>query len=810
MKISLNWLKKYIDITIDADELSRVLTDIGLEVEGVEVFESIKGGLQGVVVGKVLQCGKHPNADKLHITTVDVGNNTVLPIVCGAPNVATNQTVLVATVGTTLYSKNQEFVIKKAKIRGEESSGMICAEDEIGLGDNHDGIMVLSDTYVAGTPASEIFEVENDVVFEIGLTPNRIDAASHIGVARDLAAFFSLKTPQKITMPDVQSFVAAKQNHSLQVTVTNADLCPRYAGVVISGLTVKESPTWLKNRLKAIGQKPINNVVDVTNFILHEMAQPLHAFDYDKIAGNKIIVGPCAKNTKFTTLDGVERTLSEHDIMISNATEPMCIGGVLGGLHSGITENTTTIFLESAYFNPVAIRKTAKAHGISTDASFRFERGIDPNITLYALKRAALLMQEVAGGTVASQLYDTNPNPVPPKRISLSVAKIHALIGKEISKETICSILSALDIYIDVNKDDTLEVLVPPYRVDVDRQEDIVEEILRMYGFNNIQIPTSIRSSISYSQGVSDNTYKSRVSDYLVDQGWFETMNNSLTRSSYYNKLPNFDTNTFVRILNPLSAEFEVLRGEMIFNALEVVAFNYNRQNHDVRIFEFGKIYSKTGIAGSVTESYAESQKLSLCATGNYISQYWGDSEKEADFFYLKTMLSRIFQKIGLQKISMKPYSNDFLEGQVCVCESQEIARYGLVSSHISSFFEIEKPVFYAELNWDIILKIVTNEILFKAIPLFPEVHRDLSLLLDTSVTYEQIEQLAFETEKHLLKKVSIFDIYQGKGIPDGKKSYAVSFTIQSDTKTLVDKEIDAIMNKLIRVYSQKLNAELR
>jgi len=810
MKISLNWLKEYVRIDVDVDTISRILTDIGLEVESVETYESIKGGLRGVVVGKVRSCEKHPNADKLHVTTVDVGNATILPIVCGAPNVAVNQTVLVATEGTKLYSGNQEFIIKKTKIRGEESCGMICAEDELGLGDSHDGIMILSDSYSAGTPASELFDVVSDVVFEIGLTPNRIDAASHIGVARDLAAFFSLQTPQVITMPDVQSFLPSKEANSLQVTVTDTTLCPRYTGVVITGVTVQDSPLWLQNRLKAIGQKPINTIVDITNFVLHEMAQPLHAFDFDKIKGNKIVVGPCAPNTKFVTLDGVTRTLSSQDVMISNAHEPMCIGGVLGGLDSGITSQTTSLFLESAYFNPVSIRKTAKYHGISTDASFRFERGIDPNITTYALKRAALLIVEIAGGTIASQVYDTNPNPVPSKRISLSVSKIQALIGKEISKEIMCTILSSLEIQIDKDAGDTLEVLVPPYRVDVTRQEDIVEEILRMYGFNNIEIPTSIRSSISYSSGISDTTYKSKISDYLVDQGWFETMNNSLTRSAYYDSLTSFDVNQLVRIMNPLSSELDIMRAEMIFNALEVVAYNCNRQNSDVRIFEFGKTYRKTGKSGSVTDSYSESQKLSLCVTGNYISPYWGDSEKKADYFYLKTILTGIFQKMGLQNVQMIPFSDDSLEGQICMSGTKEIARFGLVSSQISSRFEIEKPVYYAELHWGVVLECVGKEILYKEIPSFPEVRRDLSLLLDTSVTYAQIEQIAYETEKHLLQHISIFDIYQGKGIPEGKKSYAVSFILQDSSKTLVDKEIDSIMKKLIRAYSQKLGAELR
>lgn len=811
MKISLNWLSQYINIDTPIEKLSTILTDIGLEVESVEKIESIQGGLRGVVVGKVCTCEKHPNADKLHVTTVDIGNNTILPIVCGAPNIAAGQTVLVATEGTILYAGNQEFVIKKTKIRGEVSCGMICAEDELGLGVSHEGIMVLPDSVTAGTLAKEYFEVEEDYIFEIGLTPNRIDAASHIGVARDLAAFFSIHSPKQIHIPDISKFSGASTKHTISVTVEDPDMCPRYTGLVIENVQVQESPNWLKHKLTAIGQKPINNIVDITNYVLHECGQPLHAFDLEKITGNAVRVKTCSENTHFVTLDGLKRTLRTDDLMICNSEAPMCIAGILGGLESGVSNTTKHIFLESAYFSPTHTRKTAKHHGLSTDASFRFERGIDPNNTLYALKRAALLMQEIAGGTISDAMYDSNPNPVAPFEIEISLTKITQLIGKDIPKQTIITILNNLDINVQKDTGDSLVVHVPAYRVDVQRQEDIVEEILRIYGYNSIEIPDSIHYSISYSKENQDDSKKNKTAELFTSLGWFETMNNSLTKSSYYAMIPAIDDKNLVHILNPLSSELNVMRAHMLFSALEVVVYNNNRQLSDIRIFEFGKTYTKTNKKGSVTEAYHEQQMLSLCVSGNYIPQNWTGEAQEADYFYLKSCLSLLFQKLGMQNLSYSAYNDDVMQGQKCMIGTHTIAEFGLVSPKIIQSFDISKPVFYAHIYWDTLLAVTEeNRVLFQAICQFPEVKRDLSLLLDKHIEYAQIEEIAKTTETKRLQSVSIFDIYEGKGVPEGKKSYAVSFILQDSNKTLTDKEIDGIMQKLISAYSQKLGAELR
>ncbi|MFO7868791.1 MAG: phenylalanine--tRNA ligase subunit beta [Bacteroidales bacterium] len=810
MKVSLNWIKDYVRIDEDVDTISQILTDIGLEVEGVEEYESVKGGLKGVIVGKVLRCEKHPNADKLHLATVDIGQDETLPIVCGAPNVAAGQKVLVATEGTVLYDGDTEFPIKKAKIRGEVSRGMICAEDELGLGTSHDGIMVLPESIETGMPASDVFPVEHDVVFEIGLTPNRIDAASHIGVARDLAAFFSQQEECRVHMPDVSTFKEGEIHNSFDVIVEREDLCPRYCGVVLTNISVKESPAWLQNRLKAIGQKPINNIVDITNFVLHEMAQPLHAFDLETIKGNKIIVGTCAENTKFVTLDGVERELSADDLMIKNTEDPMCIAGVFGGAQYGVTDNTRSLFLESAYFNPVSIRKTAKHHALNTDASFRYERGIDPNIAIYALQRAVVLMQDLAGATIASQVFDSNPTPVGGNRIEISISRIQNLIGKDISKSVMLSILKSLDISIVSDEDDKIILEVPAYRVDVTRQEDVVEEILRIYGYNNIEIPSVVKSSLLYSDEVDDTMYKNKVADMLVAQGWFETMNNSLTKSAYYNHVPSCNKEELVSLYNPLSAELDVMRSTLLFNMLEVVSYNMNRQNSDIRIFEFGREYYKNPHKTGV-DSYSESQKLSLCATGNYVPQYWGDSEKKADYFYVKKTIDLFLHKVGISNVVFDSYSDDYITGQVVKKDSVEIAQFGFVSSRLLQLFDIDKEVFYADINWDNVISCVgTSEVLYQPIPQFPEVKRDLSLLLEDTVTFAQIENIAKQTEKKILKSVSLFDIYQGKGIPEGKKSYAVSFVLQHPGKTLKDTDIDKVMKKLISAYTKTLQAELR
>lgn len=802
MKISYNWLKEYIKIDIEPEKLSQIITDIGLEVEGYEKFQTIKGGLEGIVVGKVLTCDKHPNADKLSITTVNVGNNIILPIVCGAPNVAAGQTVLVATEGTKLYDGDKEFEIKQTKIRGEVSQGMICAEDEIGLGTSHEGIMVLPAEIEAGTLAKTYFNIQDDYVFEIGLTPNRIDAASHYGVARDIAAFLSLSGTCTLQKPSVADFTVQNNSLPVQVIVDNVELCPRYAGVVIENVNIAESPAWLKNRLAAIGQKSINNIVDITNFILHEFAQPLHAFDLSKIEGNEVRVRTVANKTKFITLDGVERELSDEDLMICNSKKPMCIAGVFGGIESGVTDQTTSIFLESAYFNPVSIRKTARRHGLSTDASFRFERGIDPNNTVYALKRAAVLIQQIAGGKI-SNVFDSNPVEVAPKEIQLQVSKIQKLIGKQVEKEIIVKILSSLEIQIKSDSQDNLTVLVPAYRVDVLRQEDIVEDILRIYGYNNVEIPTAVKSSIVYGDKVNDTKLKNSIADMLVATGLSEIMNNSLTRSQYYN------SDTLVKILNPLSTELDILRNSMMFGCLEVVSYNCNRQMSDVAVFEFGRTYAKIAEMGTVTEKYNETQILAISLYGKQAPQYWAEQQNETDIYVLKSLIQKIGVKLGFEfKFSF--ISNDEIMGLEILNRNKKVGVLGIVSKKISKKFDLEKPCLYSELLWDELLHMYKMDISYKELPQYPEVRRDLSLLLDTKIQFESIKKIALETEKKLIKEVSIFDVYQGKGIPEGKKSYAVSFILQDMHKTLTDTQIEGVMNKLIQAFKKELQAELR
>jgi len=810
MKISYNWLKEYINIDLDVDTVSKILTDIGLEVEGYELFQTIKGGLQGVVVGKVVTCQKHPNADKLHVTTVDIGNNTILPIVCGAPNVAAGQTVLVATEGTKLYSGTTEFEIKATKIRGEVSQGMICAEDELGLGTSHEGIMVLPDTVAAGTFAKDYYNIQDDYVFEIGLTPNRIDAASHIGVARDIAAYLSVQGSCTVTKPSVVEFVAGSKSMSVSVHVENTEACPRYTGLVIRNVTVTQSPEWLQNKLRAIGQKPINNIVDVTNFILHEMAQPLHAFDLAKIEGGKVIVQNVPSKTPFVTLDGVTRELHADDLMICNAVNPMCIAGVFGGIESGVTNQTKDIFLESAYFNPVSVRKTSRRHALSTDSSFRFERGIDPNNTIYALKRAAILIQQVAGGEIESDIFDSHPQEFAPFTIELQYSKMYALIGKHIEKDIIRRILTALEIVITSESDNTLTVQVPPYRVDVQRQEDVVEDILRIYGYNNIEIPDAIRSSIVYSNGVNTTQLKQKIADMLVASGCYEIMNNSLTRSTYYQKFAPELFEKRVSILNPLSAELDCMRASLLFGCLEVVEYNKNRQMNDIAVFEFGTTYHTTGSEGTVTQKYNEQQQLAICITGKQAPQHWNIQLADSDIFVLKSLVVSVLQKLGISKWKFVSLQHSCISGLECVVNKRVVARLGIVKSAVSKHFDIEKPCMYAELYWDTLMQLYGTPIIYKEIPQFPEVRRDLALLLDAHIEFETIKKLAFETERNLLKHMQVFDVYQGKGIPEGKKSYAISFVLQDKEKTLTDKQIEGVMTKLIAKFKNSIGAELR
>lgn len=803
MKISYNWLKQFLQIDWDAQKTGELLTDLGLEVEGISQFESVKGGLKGIVVGHVLTCEKHPNADRLKLTTVDVGQEAPLQIVCGAPNVAAGQKVPVATVGTTLYTKEGEaWVIKKGKIRGEVSQGMICAEDEIGVGESHDGIMVLNEELVPGTPCSKVFDVENDEVFEIGLTPNRADAMSHFGVARDLKAGLEQKEIQKeLVTPSVSNFSIDNRSLKVDVEVMESDLAPRYCGVTISNLVVQDSPDWLKNRLKAIGLAPINNIVDVTNYVLHELGQPLHAFDASKIKGSKVEVKTLPAGTKFTTLDEVERELHEDDLMICDANSPMCIAGVFGGLHSGVTEHTTSIFLESAYFDPVSIRKTAKRHGLNTDASFRFERGIDINMTKYALKRAALLIREIAGGYITSEIADLYPKKPQERQVFLTFSKINSLIGQEIPQDTIKSILSSLEIRINNVTESGLGLTIPTYRVDVTREVDVIEEILRVFGYNNIDFKEKLNASIAKTSRFENYRIQDVVGSMLASKGFYEIMTNSLVSSDITS-----DDDSAVQMMNPLSSDLSVLRTSMLHSGLQTVSYNHNRQKTDLKLFEFGKTYHK------VDGEHQENQHLAIFISGDRKQNSWAISSKKSEFFYLKGIVDNVFERLGLRDIDTKPLSDsDYAEGVSYVKNDKVLVSLGLVSKTALKRFDIKQEVFYADLNWDAILESVsTQNVAFKEIPKFPEVTRDFALLLDESVSFQKVYDIAWGTEKKLLKKVNLFDVYTGDNLPDGKKSYAVSFTLMDEKKTLTDKQIDKIMGKLLAQYQKELGAELR
>jgi phenylalanyl-tRNA synthetase beta chain len=809
MRISYNWLKQFIKIDWKSDETAALLTDLGLEVEVVEAFESVTGGLKGIVVGHVLTCEKHPDADKLKITTVDLGDgNEPVQIVCGANNVAVGQKVPVATIGTKLYDKDgNAFEIKKGKIRGQESHGMICAEDEIGLGTSHDGIMVLSDDLQPGTPVSKVFNIEVDEVFEIGLTPNRADAMSHMGVARDLkAGLLQSNVTTEFITPSVSKFKVDKRTLKIDVKVEDAKLAPRYAGVTISGITVKPSPSWLQNRLKAIGLTPKNNIVDVTNYVLHELGQPLHAFDANKISGNKIIVKTVAAGTKFTTLDGIERALHEEDLMICDESGPICMAGVFGGANSGVTETTTNIFLESAYFNPVSIRKTAKRHTLSTDASFRFERGIDPQITDYALKRAALLIQEVAGGEITSDLIDIYPKKIEDFNVFLSFEKVNKLIGEELKKETIKNILASLDIKINSISDAGLGLNIPPYRVDVQREVDVIEEILRVYGYNNIKIPNKINASVSNSSRTEEFKVQNIIANQLCSLGFNEMMANSLTTSNYVAYSEQILSNETVTMLNPLSNDLSVMRQSLLFSALEAVSYNINRRNSDLKLFEFGKTYH------SIEENYTEKKHLTITMSGNASSESWNLAQKPTDFFLFKGYITAVLSKLNIDtKVKTVPVSQDvFAEGIGFAIGNEVIVEFGTIKKSVLKQFDIKQDVFYGDLNWDAIQKYVSNKIKVVDIPKFPEVRRDLALLVSQSVTFEELYVVAKQTEKSLLKNINLFDVYEGKNLPEGKKSYALSFVLQDTSNTLTDVQIDKIMNKLQSNFETKFEAVLR
>ena len=807
MKISYNWLKQFINIDLKSEDTADVLTDLGLEVEGVEKFESLKGGLEGVVIGHVLTCVQHTNADKLKVTTVDIGSGAPIQIVCGASNVAVGQKVPVATIGTKLYDKEGEsFEIKKGKIRGEESHGMICAEDELGLGDSHDGIMVLDSSLVPGTPAAKVFKIETDEVFEIGLTPNRADAMSHWGVARDLRAGLIQRDEKQYELitPSVNKFKVDKRTFKVDVKVNIPKLTPRYCGITISGITVKASPEWLKNKLKAIGLTPKNNIVDVTNYVLHELGQPLHAFDASKINGN-IIVDTVKSGTKFTTLDGIERSLNEEDIIICDSQGPLCIAGVFGGLDSGVSETTSAIFLESAYFNPVSIRKTAKRHGLSTDASFRFERGIDPAITDYALKRAATLILEVAGGEITSDLIDVNNTKNGDFPVVLNFEKVTKIIGQEIPKETIKKILVSLDIKVTSVSDSSLGLIIPAYRVDVQREIDVIEELLRVYGYNNINFTNKVNATVAKSGRTEDYKVQNVIGNQLTSLGFHEMMANSLTTPDYIKLSENLKEDYNVHILNPLSNDLSAMRQSLLFSGLEAVSFNINRRNTDLKLFEFGKTYHK------LPSGFDEPKHLSLFTTGNRLDESWTNAQKPSDFFLFKGYINSVLSRLGINNFTTKPISNDvFAEGIAFANGNNVLVEFGTVKKSILKHFDIKQEVFYADFDWNAVLKSISNKIKFVEIPKYPEVRRDLALLLDESVAFEEIYNIARQTEKSLLKEITLFDVYVGKNLPEGKKSYAVSFTIQDESKTLTDTQIEKIMSKLQNNFQTQLGAQLR
>ncbi|MBL4746033.1 MAG: phenylalanine--tRNA ligase subunit beta [Flavobacteriaceae bacterium] len=808
MKISYNWLKQFLKVDWEAEKTGQLLTDLGLEVEGIETVESIKGSLKGIVVGEVLTCVQHGNADKLKVTTVNIGAEAPIQIVCGAPNVAAGQKVPVATIGTVLYDeKGGEFKIKKGKIRGEESFGMICAEDELGLGSGHDGIMVLDEDLVPGTPAAEVFNIEIDEVFEIGLTPNRADGMSHYGTARDLrAGLMHQGISLELISPSVSNFNVDDRTLKIDVDVQDNEKAPRYTGVTITDITVKESPEWLQNRLKSIGINPINNIVDVTNYVCHELGQPLHAFDINKIKGNKILVKTLEAGTKFTTLDGVERTLHQDDLMICNgSSEPLCMAGVFGGLDSGVHNDTIAIFLESAYFNPVAVRKAAKRHALNTDASFRFERGIDPDFVQYALKRATLLIQEVAGGRVTSDIQDIYPEKIEDFQVFLSYEKMDRLIGEVINREVVKNILASLDIRLNSETEGGLGLTIPAYRVDVTREADVIEEILRVYGYNNIKFSHKLNTSISFSE-FDPTKQENKIAEQLIAQGFNETMANSLTKPEYVAFSEQLNPEYDVRILNPLSNDLSVMRQSMLFSGLESVSYNINRKNPSLKFFEFGKTYHK------FSEAYTETKHLTLFVTGNRTRDSWVTAAKTSDFFYIKGIVSTLLSRLGIDKIKTSPTKNDvFSEGITLSLGKIKLVDLGVVKKGILKGFGIKQQVLFADFDWANLMQVSNKKnIKIEALPKFPSVKRDLALLVDDSITFTEVFNVAHQSERKLLKNVDLFDVYEGDKLPEGKKSYAVTFVIQDENKTLNDKQIDKIMQKLTQSFEKNLGATLR
>ncbi len=820
MNISYNWLKEYVNFDLTPDEVAAALTSIGLETGDVEEVQSIKGGLEGLVIGEVLTCEPHPNSDHMHITTVNLGQGDPVQIVCGAANVAAGQKVVVATLGTKLYDGDECFTIKKSKLRGVESNGMICAEDEIGIGTSHEGIIVLPEDVVPGTLAKDYYNIKSDYVLEVDITPNRSDACSHYGVARDLYAWL-IQNGRQATLkrPSVDAFKVDNHDMNIDIVVENTEACPRYAGVAIKNVTVKESPEWLQNKLRLIGVRPINNIVDITNYILHAYGQPMHCFDADKIKGGKIVVKTCPEGTKFVTLDEVERKLSDRDLMICNAEEPMCIAGVFGGLDSGTTETTKDVFLESAYFHPTWVRKTARRHGLSTDSSFRFERGIDPNGTIYALKEAALLVKELAGGEIASEIKDNYPAPIADFPVELSYEYTNALIGKVIPAETIKSIVTSLEMKITGETPEGLSLLVPAYRVDVQRPCDVVEDILRIYGYNNVEIPTSVKSSLSVKGDVDKSVkLQNLVSEQLVGCGFNEIMNNSLTAATYYEGLETYKPENLVQLINPLSNDLNVMRATLLFGGLESIQHNANRKNADLKFFEFGNCYhfnAEKKNPEKVLAAYSEELHLGLWITGKRVSNSWAHPDENTSVYELKAYVLNIFRRLGVNfgGLVFGNLTDDIYSVAISVHTrgGKLLATFGVLHKKIQKAFDIDNEVYYADLNWKELMKAIKNNtVAYKEISKFPAVKRDLALLIDKKVQFAEIEKIAYETDKKLLKSVELFDVYEGKNLEAGKKSYAVSFMLQDENATLNDKQIDKVMQKLIANLQNKLDAKLR
>ena len=824
MKISYNWLKQYINLELEPEKVSELLTDCGLEVEGLEKVQSVKGGLEGVIIGKVVSSEKHPDADKLTLTTVDIGRDRLLSIVCAAPNVKTGQKVPVAPIGTKLFFNNKVVEIQKKKVRGELSEGMICAEDELGLGTSHDGIMELDPDASIGMTAREYFNVTDDYLFEIGLTPNRTDAMSHLGVARDLMAVINNLPAEnndidnvELLIPSVNAYKQDNQNRKIEVEIADTKACGRYSGVTITGVKVDESPEWLKTFLSAIDIRPINNIVDISNYVLFETGQPLHIFDADKITGGKIVVKMPDQGTKFTTLDEVDRELSGNDLMICNLKEGMCIAGVFGGIKSGVTEKTKNIFVESAYFNPRTIRKTAKYHGLQTDSSFRFERGTDPNGTVYALKRAGLLIKELAGGEISSEIIDVYPMTFEKLTVEVSYANVDRLIGKKIPHHIIESILVSLGIEVIEKSENGFRALIPTYKTDVTREVDVIEEILRIYGYNTIDIPEKVKSSLSYWDKPNPGGIQSLVSDYLTDNGFYEMMNNSLTSSAYIEKVSDLHSEKDVKILNPISKDLDVLRQTLLFGGLESISYNINRQSNDLKFYEFGNTYflnSDKKEKSNVVVKYKENKHLVLFLTGRKTPESWYAAADQTDFYTLKATVNNIIDRMGINRFHfvLEERKNDMFKSSLVYRHNDKLlVEFGLISQPLLTNFDIKQDVFYADFDWGLILKLTRSaKVDFKDIPKYPEVRRDLALLLSNDIQFSEIEKVAYRVERKLLKRVSLFDIFEGGKIEKGMKSYAVSFILQDRRKTLTDKEINKIMNKLIRVYQEELHAIIR